>query len=91
MLSGPKDEEISFEDTKDGAIKPPGATFIEAQTNREDTKPDLSSSNNYKHTGGNQRNHLAAMGCRVGHRDVRRKENNVLQARSGDKRVLIVV
>ena len=74
MAIGPSDGGISLEGTQDIAVKRPCATNIKPQADREDSKPDLSSSDSIKHAERDQMNHPTVTGCRIRRGGVRREE-----------------
>ena len=60
LAIGPSNGGLSLEYIQNVAVKRTGATNIEAQSDREDSRPDLSSSDRIKHAGRYQWNHPAA-------------------------------
>ena len=73
MAIGPTNGRVSLDNSQDAVIKHPGATYIEAQANREDLRPDLSSSGSIKHAKNDQWDHQTATGCRIHPLNIRRK------------------
>ena len=62
---GPYVERVFVKDTQNVAVKRPSAANIEAQADREDSRPYLSSSDIIKHAGKDQRFYPVGTGCRI--------------------------